>query len=132
MNTTAKERAEVLERLARLGISRQDACKLRRIALTLHRWHESECGNDSSCIERDEQTGIPYRLYSANMRRNRIRDLERGALKRLGALLAHYPDLTPYVQTDPRGASLYLLTRATLDLYKLPIDQCYSHGTAIY
>jgi hypothetical protein len=25
--------------------------------MTLHRWHELECGTDNGCIERDETTG---------------------------------------------------------------------------
>ena len=36
-------------------------------------------------------------------------DRERGALKRLAAIMSRYPALTSYVQTDPRGAPLYLL-----------------------
>jgi hypothetical protein len=132
MNTTRKEREEVINRLARLGIDYHDAQALRRIAMTLHRWHEQECGTDHGCIERDEQTGKSYWLNSTTMHRFPVRDMERGALKRLTALLEKYPTLTPYVQTDPRGASLYLLSQDTLARYNMPIEQIYNHGTAIY
>lgn len=47
MHTTQKERYEVLHRLDRLGIAYKDACALRRIALTLRRWFELECGTIS-------------------------------------------------------------------------------------
>jgi hypothetical protein len=46
--------------LTRAGIERDDAMALRRIAMTLHRWHELECGSDSGAIERDEKTGKPF------------------------------------------------------------------------
>ena len=53
--------------LAALGFSRSDAETLRRISMTLHRWHEMECGTSSGAIVRDEKTGIPY-WYNANSR----------------------------------------------------------------
>lgn len=139
MRTTAKERHEVLGRIGRLGVTHDDACALRRIAMTLHRWFELECGdgNDhaSWSIERDEVTGKPYRcVYPHNgpMKRYSIADREKGAEKRLQAIVKRYPTLTPYIQTDPRGASLYLLPQDTLSRYQLPIDQCYNHGVAVY
>lgn len=48
MSTTQKERDEVLHRLDRLGIAYEDACALRRIALTLRRWFELECGDGNN------------------------------------------------------------------------------------
>ena len=53
------ETEEMLRRLERLGISRNDAETLRRISMTLHHWHEMECGTDNGCIERDETTNKP-------------------------------------------------------------------------
>lgn len=46
---------DCIQQLTSLGVSYDDAQALRRIAMTLHRWHEMECGVDSGCIERDEQ-----------------------------------------------------------------------------
>ncbi len=43
---------DMLQRLQNLGIDREDAWALRRISMTLHRWHELECGTDAGCIER--------------------------------------------------------------------------------
>lgn len=40
--------------LLRAGIDYDDALALRRIAMTLHRWHEMECGINDGCVERDE------------------------------------------------------------------------------
>ena len=131
MTTTTRERAEVHARLATLGIRFDDAESLRRIAMQLHAWHEKECGTDHGCIERDETTGKAYWLNSTTMKRYPVRDMEAGALRRLATLVKHYPTLTPYVQTDPRGASLYLLTQAQLDGGH-PIDSIYSRGVAVY
>ena len=98
-------------------IAREDAEKLRRIAMTLQRWFELECGDGNGMIEREEKTGAPY-WYNANSRfvgagdrraYRRIPDRETGARKRLAAIMARYPTLRAYVQTDPRGAALYIL-----------------------
>lgn len=71
--------ADMCAQLAKLGINQEDALKLRRIEMTLHRWHERECGDGYGCIERDEAAGKPYWLNSRTMRRYRIPDLEAGA-----------------------------------------------------
>ena len=49
---------------------------------------------------------------------------EAGAKRRLTAILAKYPGLSAYVQTDPRGASLYI--GADLN------DTNYNRGIAVY
>jgi hypothetical protein len=131
MSTSARERLEVLERLSRLGIMIDDGHALRRIAMTLHRWHELECGDGSGCIERDETTGKPYWLNSSTMRRWPIPDKEKGAHKRLAKIMAKYPDLIPYIQGDPRGAALYIMRKADLP-DGADIHSYYSRGTAVY
>ena len=95
--------------LERIGVSYADAEALRRISMTLHRWHELECGNDGGCIERDETSGKAFWLNSRSMRRSPIADRETGALKRLAKILERYPTLASYIQGDPRGAALYIL-----------------------
>ncbi len=122
---------EMLSRLERAGISYHDALALRRISMTLHRWHEMECGVDNGCIERDETTNKAYWLNSNTMRRYPIADRETGALRRLKALAAKYPDFTAYVQGDPRGASLYMVPKRYL-AHGQDINSCYSNGIAVY
>jgi len=95
--------------LTSLGISRDDAESLRRISMTLHRWHELECGSDNGCIERDETTGKTYWLNAMSGNRFPCNDRETGARKRLAAVMARYPALSSYIQGDPRGAALYIL-----------------------
>ena len=126
----------VISNLGRIGVSYDDAAHLRRISMTLHRWHELECGdgNDyaSWTIERDEKTDKPYMVtypHTGESRRESIPDRERGALKRLDKIMEHYPDLSAYVQTDPRGASLYIVPN---DRLTCDIDRCYTNGTAVY
>lgn len=135
-------------RLRGAGFSLEDANSLRRIAMTLHRWHELECGdgNDfaSWCITRGKKlsahqfqhdengkpylethyhSGTPQAYYEA------IPDREKGALKRLAAVMKRYPDFVEYVQTDLRGASLYICKRSETPQ---PLDQYYSRGIAVY
>lgn len=137
MKTTPKERAEIIHRLATLGIDYDSAEQLRRISMTLHRWFELECGdgNDYSswAIERDEPSGKPFMCihpHDGKSYRRPVADREEGAKKRLGKIMEKYPSLVPYIQGDPRGASLYILKRE--DIRGQDIDSVYNRGTAVY
>ena len=134
-----RDTIEMLNRVQRRGLSLDDALAVRRISMTLHRWYELECGDGNGYIERNETTGKPYyvncnlRYFAANDLRARhvIADRERGAIRRLDKIMARYPGLRYYLQTDPRGASLYLYDPAQLN--GRDIDCCYSSiGTAVY
>jgi len=136
-----RETHNMLSRLERMGISTDDALALRRISMTLHRWHELECGdsNDFSSwgIERDETTGKPFmvsRPHTSNkVFRHSIADRETGALKRLDKLMERYPELAAYVQGDPRGAALYVYRKDAPMLADCSIESVYSSiGCAIY
>jgi hypothetical protein len=127
-----KRTYNVLWRLECAGISPEDAKALRRIAMTLHRWHELERGTDYGRVERDEETGVPYWLNARTGRRaNRATDREAGALKRLAAIMARYPALAYYVQGDPRGAALYILRPGDVPKGGYAKDY-YSYGLAVY
>lgn len=112
-------------RLMAAGISDDDARQLRRISMTLHRWHEMECGDGNQqaswAIARGKKEngdftydddGKPFMEIHWNSGRattyRAIPDRERGALKRLAAIMADYPSLSAFVQTDPRGCALYI------------------------
>jgi hypothetical protein len=59
-----------------------------------------------------------------------IADRETGARKRLKAIMAQYPTLTAYVQGDPRGCSLYILTADNLASGH-DINSIYTRGVAV-
>lgn len=126
MTKTEQQRIEhQTQALKSLGFTADEVNQLRRISMTLRRWYEKECGIDGGCIERDELTDKPYWRSAYSGKRWIIADHERGALKRLaliidavnrarrtayaGAQLAPKEPLDYYVQTDPRGAALYIL-----------------------
>src|SRR6516165_3055520 len=95
--------------LSRAGVSMEDARALRRISMTLRRWWELECGdgNDyaSWAIERDEITEKPHLVtypHTGKPRRSLIADRENGAKRRLARIMSNYPELSTYLQTDPR------------------------------
>lgn len=133
MTTTTKERAQVLEQLYRKGIGYQDAHALRRISMTLHRWFELEANGD---VRRDDQTHGCYAFYGRGTKGPfqtvRIPDRETGAYKRLALIMEKYPALIHYVQTDCRGASLYILTVEQANDGSYPLDSIYSRGVAVY
>ena len=143
MATTAKERYEVLSRLEKAGISYEHANALRRISMTLSRWGELECGDGNEygswAIERDESTEVPYMVHHRYMHgqgkdtvhRTRIADREKGALKRLQAIMSKYPDLLAYHQTDPRGCAVYVLRKDDVPVGS-SIDSVYNRGIAVY
>jgi hypothetical protein len=127
-----KDTHAMLSRLERAGISHDDALALRRISMTLHRWNVLECGTDYGCIERDEKTGAPYWVNASSGRRAyRVADREAGALRRLAAIVARYPELSAYVQGDPRGAALYILRPGDVPKGG-DVETHYSRGLAVY
>ena len=132
--------------LRALGFTIEECESLRRISMTLHRWHELECGDGNNyvswAIERDEQTDIPYMVYHTftekQPRRERIADREKGAQKRLAAILAARNGKTipavaveAYIQTDPRGAALYIIRPGDVPEGS-KVDSCYSRGICVY
>lgn len=113
-------------------IPRADINILRLAEKTLRAWFTALCGNSNDwqswAIERDETTDIPYRCvypHQGKAYRVRVRDRETGARKRVEDVCARN-GLHFFVQTDPRGAALYV-SREPLD------DQNYSSaGVAMY
>ena len=133
-------------RLIDLGVSYRDAQALRRIAMTLHRWHELECGDGNQhgswCITRGKKSngafhydddGRPYLEHHHYLHGrgndyvtySPLPDRETGARKRLGKIMAKYTALQAYVQTDPRGAPLYILPPNVT-------AENYNNGIAVY
>ena len=122
--------------LLSLGFTTDEAAALRRISLTLRRWHELECGLDNGCVERAED-GKTYWRNSYTSRLSRFPDRETGARRRLAAIIqsrnerAAEPVLNTYIQTDPRGAALYILRPDDVPAGKDPAAY-YSRGICIY
>lgn len=126
-----KETDNVLATLGQLGIAPDDAVTLRRASLALRRWFERECGDGLGIIERDE-AGIPWHVSATTGRRMyRMTDREANSRKRISAIMARYPDLTAYVQTDPRGPALYILRPGDVPEGG-SIRSHYSRGVAVY
>ena len=111
---TRKTIAHVESVATSFNLSSDDAWALRRCAMTLHRWHEGECGDGNAyaswCITRDAN-GRPFREVCPHTggknRMEPIRDMEAGALRRIKSICSAN-GLHFYVQTDPRGGTLYL------------------------
>lgn len=92
------------------GISRDDIEALRRIEMTLHRWAERECDSEVEVDEAGKAWRVWYNVPTsgANRCRASIPNREAGALRRLSAIMARYPHLRAYHQTDPRGCALHI------------------------
>ena len=127
-----------------LGFTREEAEQLRRISIRLHTWYEQECGDGNGAIERDEESDKPYWLNATTGRRYPIRDMERGAKRRLQAIMEArnrraedktgiiYGDyLRVYLQTDPRGAALYLIRPGDVP-DGAAVQSYYTRGICIY
>ena len=127
-----------LDTLRSLGFPYNEAEALRRISMTLRRWHELECGTDLGCIERDEKTKKTYWLNSYTGKRQPTPDRETGARKRLAQIIdarnlresGHGTNLRAYVQGDTRGAALYILRPDDAPIGQE--DSCYSRGICVY
>lgn len=140
----AMRQNEQSDRLEALGFTADEAESLRRISMTLRRWHEMECGIDHGCVERDEETGKTYWLSSVTGKRFSTPDLETGAKKRLAKILSarnersnrlcnlNVPEpVSTYIQTDPRGAALYIIRPGDVPEDET-VDSCYSRGICVY
>jgi hypothetical protein len=142
----ALRQVEQKRALRDLGFTVTEADQLRRISMTLHRWHELECGDGNGCIERDEATGKAYWLNSHTMRRTPIADRETGARKRLEDIIRTRngrdraiggPDCTrqgevsAYIQTDPRGAALYIIRPGDVP-QGASVESYYNRGIVVY
>ena len=140
MNRREAQRQTRLENtLLSLGFTTEEAYKLRRISMTLSRWYELECGTAQGCIERDETTGKPYMITERGTRYP-VADRETGAVKRLTAIIharnirqprAEDPLMSYYLQTDPRGAALYILRPQDVPEGKDPAAY-YNNGICVY
>ena len=132
--------------LRSLGFTTDEARQLRRISMTLRRWYELECGVEGGGIERDEKTGKPHWSFqvpgSSNARSvYPIPDRETGAIKRLKKIVqsrnsrsktGHFDEpITPYIQTDPRGAALYILRPGDVPAGE-DASAYYSRGICVY
>ena len=136
----AERQTRQMDVLMGLGFTRDECDKLRRISMTLRRWHELECGINGGCIERDEETGRAMWRNEYSGKAWPIADRERGALKRLAAIVAARNASLPkmglapvstYIQGDPRGAALYILRPG--DVPKgADVDGYYSRGICVY
>ena len=114
-----------------LGVSADDFRALRRISMTLRSWYVHEC---NGAIQRDGERGdgVPFWHSTWDGRRlYRAPDRERGALKRLEAIMARYPALAHYVQGDPRGCALHLIPRDKIDGNDLDVIYS-SRGYPVY
>jgi hypothetical protein len=141
---------ESVKRLCQAGISTYDAEALRRISMTLHRWHELECGWETGaaswCIARGKlcgkifehnDDGKPYgerHPHSGDKTTyHPMADREAGALKRLRAIMLSYPGWAYYVQGDPRGCALYLMPPGEMASREPGwLEANYSRGIAVY
>ena len=134
-----------IDALRAAGIAYEDATALRRISMTLHRWHELECGDaNGNAVERGwlengvlcySDHGKPYLTYDRGSNGKRgytppIPDRERGALRRLDKIMARYPGFAAYVQGDPRGCALYILRPGDVPA-DATADSCYNRGIAV-
>lgn len=120
--------------LTGLGFTESEVQSLRRISNTLRRWFELECGTDSGAIERDETGKTIFRHTSG--RSWSVADRETGALKRLSAILSarnarEAVPLSFYIQTDPRGAALYIVRPGDIP-EGMRVESCYSRGICVY
>lgn len=124
MSTKATDRdyriLRTIERVAPMATA-EDVGILRRAERTLHHWCEQECGdgNDycSWCLERDEETNIPYRVtypHTGTSYRTKIADRETSALKRVKAVCDRL-GLFFFYQGDCRGCALYVGTEPLTD-----------------
>ena len=142
----AMRQTMMFDNLRRLGFTQYETEQLRRISLTLSHWAERECNEDIETRDDGSAWVTDHSPFSTG-KTYRIPNREAGALRRLAAILRpHARKLTCYHQQDPRGAALYIISKARMREYakrytvpmsdsgrKFDLDCCYSQiGIAVY
>ena len=141
-----ERRHQLLRTLQALGFTFDEAESLRRISNTLQRWHEAEC---NGTIQRgDDGVARGYRVNARYLDPQdprywyRVADREAGAKKRLAAILARRNEnilfdsawprkVSAYIQTDPRGAALYILRPGDVPA-GADVSAYYTRGICVY
>ena len=144
----AEQRQRTYSALISLGFTFDECERMRRISLTLRRWFELECGNGNDwadwSIERDENgEGRPFMVTHYHPRngtparttKTPVADRETGARKRLAAIIQGRNErasglVSTYIQSDPRGAALYILRPGDIPDGAEPC-QYYSRGLCL-
>lgn len=154
----AVRRVRQADQLRGRGFTPEECDQLRRISNTLQRWFELECGDSNEyaswAIERDgdEDDSVPYMVRHVyghgrgpdRTIRTRIADRETGARRRLAGILADRnvrarrvgidnvkTDFTAYIQTDPRGAALYIIRPGDVPEGEA-VSGYYTRGICVY
>lgn len=112
-----------------LGFTSEDFSALRRASNTLRKWYELEC---NGVIQRDEFDEVPYYYNPDTGKRiGTVPDRENGARKRINKIVNGVSGVSYYVQTDPRGAALYIIRPGDVPDGK-DVDAYYSRGICVY
>ena len=138
--TKAMRKEHFFKVLSDLGFTHDETSSLLRIEKGLNRWHTLECGTGtdkrSESVERDEATGKPfvriqYRTQSGEWRETKsaCRDMEKSNLAMLASIMEG-KSVRGYVQTDPRGCSLYIIRPNDVPEGK-DVNAFYSRGIAV-
>jgi hypothetical protein len=124
----------------KLGFTYRECVALRRISMTLRRWHERCCNEDIEEHD-DGHATVTYHGGTRDGATYRIPNRRAGATRRLVAIMDRHPNVWSYVQPDPRGVALYV---GPMTAYRTSPDRprlCLStwchyhyneHGVAIY
>ena len=99
-----------------ISFSFEDYAQLALEEHRLQRWAEDEC---NGTIQRDEETGKPYRWLgfgygTTGEARYRVPDKEKGSLKRCKEIAARY-GLKFFHQSDPRGCQVHVYKESDLN-----------------
>ena len=140
----AMRQTDQQNRLMGLGFTADEADQLRRISMTLHRWHERECGTDSACLVRgrwnhENQTfeyddhGFAFEEYangSGRRRYHRVPDREQGALQRLRRIISDRNQRV--ITATPEPDTIQGCVDNAINLSVRPYIQADPRGAALY
>ncbi len=156
----AERQTRQADTLRGLGFTREECEALRRISMTLQRWFERECGDSNSygswCIVRGHKTGgvfthdddgkpfMEQQHWTHGKGKDTttyepLADRETGARRRLDKIVAArnnrvyqgHDALSAYIQTDPRGAALYIIRPGDVPEGQ-DVGSYYTRGICVY
>jgi len=121
-----ERRHRLIVKLESMGFSYKEVMALIKIAKCLRKWHLLEISG-SIKREADGKAWIEGKSHP-------LRDLEKGALKKLGLIMKGKKGLVQYVKKDELQNCIYIVKASDVEGVSIanPIGNACTQGTAIY
>jgi len=134
-----ERRYRLIVKLESMGFSYKEVMALIKIAKCLRKWHMLQINGSIKRRDDGKMIRFYYTFDKAEQKKvegesRPLRDLEKGALKKLGLIMKGKKGLVQYVKKDELQNCIYIVKASDVEGVSIanPIGNAYTQGTAIY